>query len=219
MCAGCVPPFFPSCVVVRYDRRILAWHGTQTPFAPFWHGRRSNRTCPIRRLDGGRRQAESTDTRLGTIVVWALTTSAPPITEKAPFRIASGPRKMALKTSQKAAMECHGVPFLCHSYVTPCFMLAVRPDCHPNNGGFEPGSNSLGVCRRFLMVHNHFGHKFRCSWLGPRRRVAWMLLLGMGITICSRTPVAIRLSCQIRAQFESWCPMLLVVNRPEIIGL
>jgi hypothetical protein len=36
-------------------------------------------------------------------------------------------------------MECHLAPFLCHSYVTPCLMLAVRPYCHPNNTGFEQG--------------------------------------------------------------------------------
>jgi hypothetical protein len=28
---------------------------------------------------------------------------------------------------------------LCHSFVTLCFRLAVRPYCHPNNAGFEPG--------------------------------------------------------------------------------
>ena len=30
----------------------------------------------------------------------------------------------------------------CHSLVTPCFRLAVRPYYHPNNAGFEPGQNS-----------------------------------------------------------------------------
>ena len=75
----------------------------------------------------------------------------------------------------------------------------VRSGCRPFGISWaRPVAIGWRSSLRILLVDNHFGHEFGYSRIGPGHRIAWMLLLQSGVLICSRTPVAIRLSCQFR---------------------